>query len=76
MDFPREKNGLSEKNNLIKKKSISELKAPQPYLSPTCTWGDAAEDRGFPSVLSNQMAVGTYLRHVGVFQPLGREYFV
>ena len=34
-----------------KENSLKKPDGPQPYLSPTYTWGDAAEDRGFPNVM-------------------------
>ena len=44
--------GANDDNaNNVKKNSLKKPDGPQPYLSPTYTWGDAAEDRRFPNVI-------------------------
>ena len=50
-DFPKNLKIWSKKQTKKKENSLKKPDGPQPYLSPTYTWGDAAEDRGFPNVI-------------------------
>ena len=53
--FSERKDSEKENNKLRKKtrriKFCKKAECPQPFSSPTCTWGDAAERCGFPNVI-------------------------